>query len=118
FPQRAGELVQRSPAGLRDLVQILRVERLVARRRLEHVRAPVEHAASGREPRPRLDEVPLELDLQAGLLVRLAQDRRDEVLAILDAAAGRAPDIRWKRMFADQREPVAVEDEQRYVVRS
>ena len=70
----------------------------------------VEEARLGR------DEVALELDVQAGLLERLALHARFEVLSFLDPAARRPPDPRLEVGLADQREPLAVEDEKRDVV--
>ena len=54
--------------------------------------------------------------MHAGLLERLALHARFEVLSLLDPAAGRTPDSRLEVRLADQREPFAVEDEERDVV--
>jgi hypothetical protein len=64
----------------------------------------------------RADEVAVELDLDAELLAGLADDTGDELLTGLDAAAGRAPDALREMGLADQRQPLAVEHEQRHVV--
>src|SRR4051794_38058601 len=54
--------------------------------------------------------------MQARLLECLALHAHFEVLSFLNSAAGRTPDPRLEVRLADQREPLAVEDEERDVV--
>src|SRR5207302_888348 len=107
-----GELGGRSPAGLGDLVRVQRGEVLAGGDCREHVRLPGNRLVSEAEDRPCPHEIPLELDLDAELLSALANHAGDEVLVRLDAAPGRPPDALRKVRLADQRQPVAVEDEQ------
>jgi hypothetical protein len=69
-------------------------------------------------PKARLggDEEPLELDLDAELLQRLAADAVLERLVRPGPAAGWSPEPRGVVRLADQREPLAVEDEEGGVV--
>jgi hypothetical protein len=61
-------------------------------------------------------EVALELDRETSLLECLPPDACLEVLAGLDASAGRSPDTGLEVRLADQRQALTVEDEQRHVV--
>jgi hypothetical protein len=94
------------------------LELLVSRRREEDVRTPVEARCLIDEAGAGLDEVALQLDMETRFLVRLALHGLDEVLTGLHSASGRTPDVRWEHRLADQREALAVEDEQRDVVRA
>ena len=113
---RACQLGGGAPAGLGDLVRVLRGQLLRGGGRREDVRLPghglVREAEDGAGP----DEVALELDLDPELLAALAEHACDEVLARLDAAPGRPPDALREVRLADQRQSLAVEDEQRHVV--
>src|SRR5581483_4842049 len=117
--ERPGELVERSPACGGDLAGIVGSERLVLGPREEDVRAPAQVSAVVAEGRVRRDEVALDGDAEASLLERLANRARDEVLAGLDAAAGRAPHVLGEMGLADERDALArVDDEERHVVRA
>ena len=95
--ERAAELVERSPAGGRDLVGVVRRELLVLRLGEEDVRPPRQLAARVAEQRLRRDEIAAELHVQPRLLERLPHRAGDEVLARLDAAARRTPDVLRER---------------------
>ena len=116
FSERSGELGERAPAGGGDLLAVLRLERVPGRAREEDVRPPRDVVGLVEEARLGRDEVALELDVQAGLLERLSLHARFEVLSFLDPAARRTPDPRLEVRLTDQREPLAVEDEERDVV--
>ena len=81
--------------------------------------APVELAAGVAEDGARGDEVAASSTCRPGLLERFAHGALDEVLAGLDAAARRPPDVGGEVRLADQREPSRrIEDEERHVVRA
>ena len=113
---RAGQLRRRPPASLGDLGRVLRRQHVGISRRGEDVRHPRHRLVGEAKHRLRSHEVALQLDGRAQLLEALADDALDEVLADLDASAGRPPDARLEVRLADQREPVPVRDEQRDVV--
>src|ERR671930_1018012 len=114
--ERAGELAERAPAGGFDLLSGARGDLLVGAGRQEDVCSPRHLVRLEEKAGFGDDEVALQLDPQAGLFERLAPDAFDEVLAGLDATAGRSPDPGLELRLADQREAVAVEDEERHVV--
>src|SRR5207302_1473053 len=93
-----------------------RIELLRAGDGGEDVRLPVLDLRARTEPGPGADEVARQLDLDARLLERFAADARDELLVDLDPAARRAPDPGRVGRLPDQRQPVAVPDEDRHVV--
>src|SRR5581483_4164125 len=115
----SGELVERPPAGLGDLGRVSDGDLLVLRLGEEDMRAPMQLATRVREERARVDEIAPKLDMEPGLLERLAHGAGDEVLAAVDAAARRAPHIFGELRLADEREPLCgIEDEERDVVRA
>ena len=70
--QGAGQLRERSPAGAGDLLPIARGEFFVLGGREEDVRPPGHLVGLVEEARLSRDEIPLQLDLEARLLERLA----------------------------------------------
>jgi signal transduction histidine kinase len=114
---RPAQFLERPPARACDLGGVAGRKLLRSGVGEEDVRAPVQRRCAEREPRAGVDEVPLERDRQACLLECLPGRTHREVLAGLDAAAGRSPDPRGELGLADQREPFdRVEDEERHVV--
>jgi len=85
--ERAAELVERAPAGGRDLVGVLRCELLVLGSSRDDVGSPLDRPAAEANPCLARDQIALELDLDAQLLQRLATDPLDRVFARADAAA-------------------------------
>src|SRR5918912_1470453 len=101
-----------SASGL-DLDRVAWRELLLHGEGRENVRPPLDRPARRTEPRLNPEEVALELDLHAELLECFACDTCLERLAGIDAAARGPPDPRRVGRLADEREPVAVEDEER-----
>src|ERR671937_2629563 len=102
--ERAGELAERPPAGGFDLLSVARGDLLVGAGRQEDVCSPRHLVRLEEKAGFGDDEVALQLDPQAGLFERLAPDAFDEVLAGLDATAGRAPERESQRLHS--RHPV------------
>ena len=115
-PDRALELLGGSPARLRDLATVERIELLCLGAGREDERAPVDRLFPVPKARFGGDEEPLELDLDAELLQGLAADTVLERLVRPGPSARWAPEPRGVVRLADQREPLAVEDEEGDVV--
>src|SRR5262249_23601664 len=101
--ERSGELLECAPASGRDLRRVRWRKCIVSGPREQDVRAPVQLAAAVAEDRVRRNEIALELNVQPGLFERLAHRAVHDVLARLDAAAGRAPHAVGELRLANQR---------------
>jgi signal transduction histidine kinase len=117
--ERPAELVERSPARIGDLLWVVRGELYIVGSREEDVRLPRQLGLPVAEESRSDDEVAHEPHAQPGLLERLANGARLEVLAWLDPAARRAPDVLREVRLADQGDPIGrVQHEERDVVRA